>query len=112
MAGKTEGKSATKKESAKRKKINSTEFSIIAPDAQEVYLAGDFNEWNTSEYLMRKFKNGKCVKKLQLKPGRYEYQFVVDGHWIIDPENPNRQANSFGSENSVIEIGEEVIGYK
>ncbi len=112
MGCKSKGNCATKKEGTKRKKIQSTEFSIVAPDATEVYLAGDFNEWNTAQYLMRKFKNGKCVKKVQLKPGRYEYQFIVDGHWTVDPENPNRQANTFGSENSVVEIGEEVFVYK
>ncbi len=95
-----------------KKMIQSTEFSLMAPDAQEIFLAGDFNDWETSMYAMRKFKNGKCTKKLKLKPGRYEYQFVVDGYWCVDPANPNRKANSFGSENSVIEVGEEVVVYK
>ncbi|MCB2182172.1 MAG: isoamylase early set domain-containing protein [Desulfobulbaceae bacterium] len=118
MACKTKGKCAAPKKKAKakapakRKTIQSTEFSLIAPEAQEVFLAGDFNDWNTTEYPMRKFKNGKCVKKLKLKPGKYEYQFVVDGHWWVDPENPNRQANNFGSENSVIEVGEDVVVVK
>ncbi len=58
---------------------------------------------------MRKFKDGKYVKMLKLKPGRYEYQFIVDGQWRTDPANPNRQSNSFGSENSVIEIGDNVV---
>ena len=108
----TKGGAAAKNTKAARKTIQSTEFSLMAPEAQEVFLAGDFNDWNTTQYSMRKFKNGKCVKKLKLKPGRYEYQFVVDGHWCIDEENPNRQTNSFGSENSVIEVGEEVVVYK
>jgi len=97
------------KAKAKRKTIQSTEFSLIAPDANEVFVAGDFNNWNASEHAMRKFKNGKYIKKLQLKPGRYEYQFVVDGQWWTDPANPDRQPNHFGSENSVIEINDNVV---
>lgn len=101
--------SDTKMAKAKRKTIQSTEFSLTAPDANEVFVAGDFNDWNPSEHAMRKFKDGKHIKKLKLKPGRYEYQFVVDGQWWTDPANPNKQTNSFGSENSVIEISDSVI---
>lgn len=112
MASKTThstSKSTDAKAKAKRKTIQSTEFSLSAPEAKEVFVAGDFNNWNASEHAMRKFKDGKYIKKLKLKPGRYEYQFVVDGQWRTDPANPNRQPNSFGSENSVIEINDNVI---
>ena len=97
-------KSSTKK----RKKLTSTEFTLMAPDASEVFIAGDFNDWNPSQFSMRKFKNGTCKKKLKLKPGRYEYQFIVDGNWWADPENPSRNPTPFGSENSVITITEDV----
>lgn len=112
MASKTThstSKTTDAKAKAKRKTIQSTEFSLSAPEAKEVFVAGDFNNWNASEHAMRKFKDGKYIKKLKLKPGRYEYQFVVDGQWWTDPANPNRQPNSFGSENSVIEINDNVI---
>ena len=95
----------------KKKTIESTEFSLLAPDANEVFLAGDFNDWNPTQYAMRKFKNGVCTKKLKLNPGRYEYKFVVDGEWWTDPQNKNRQPTELG-ENSVIEVGEDVIVYK
>ncbi|MFH1217189.1 MAG: glycogen-binding domain-containing protein [Pseudomonadota bacterium] len=97
---------------APRKSVQTTEFSLEAPDASTVFLAGNFNEWNPTEHAMRKFKGGKFVKKLKLNPGKYEYQFIVDGQWWTDPVNPNREINSFGSENSIIEVGEEVVIYK
>ena len=99
----------TQKKGAPRKKINSTEFVLYAPEAKEVFLAGDFNDWNPEKFAMRKFKNGNCKKKVKLKPGRYEYQFIVDGDWWLDPENDNRSTTPYGSENSVIDIGNEVI---
>lgn len=95
-------KSAAPKKS--RKTTPSTEFTLKAPNATEVLLVGDFNNWEGSDYRMRKFKDGTCKKSVKLKPGRYEYRFLVDGEWWCDPENPNRQPNSFGSENSVIEV--------
>ena len=41
--------------------------------------------------------NGHWVKDLVLPPGRYEYCFVVDGHWMANREtvesNPNQRRN-------------------
>lgn len=84
--------------------IPATEFKLHAPDAKEVFLAGDFNDWNPSEYRLRRYKNGIYKKKLQLKPGQYQYLFRVDGEWRTDPEHNDRTSNPFGSENSVITI--------
>jgi len=84
--------------------ISSIEFKLVAPDAKTVYLVGDFNDWNTSQYRLRRYKDGTYKKKLQLKPGRYQYLFLVDGEWWTDPEHPERKPNPFGSENSVITV--------
>ena len=100
--------SKVKKTQKSRKKLISTEFVIMVPEAQKVFLAGDFNNWNPREFSMRKFKNGSCKKKVKLKPGRYEYQFIVDGNWWTDPENLERSASPFGTENSVINVTDNV----
>lgn len=91
---------------AKKTTVPSTEFTLYAPDVNEVYLAGDFNDWqpDAKEYRLRKFKGDIWKKILKLKPGRYEYQFVVDGQWWCDPENDNRITNPYCTENSVIEV--------
>jgi 1,4-alpha-glucan branching enzyme len=112
MKGKSTSKStkkAAKKKSpikAKKKNIPSTRFSLYAPNVNEVYLAGDFNDWqpDAKDYRLRKFKGDIWKKMLKLKPGRYEYQFVVDGQWWCDPENDNRVTNLYCTENCVIEI--------
>jgi len=97
-------KKAAPKKTVAKKKTPSTEFSLQAPEASEVYLVGDFNDWSTTLHRPRKYKDGTWRKKLPLKPGRYEYLFLVDGEWWTDPENPQRTTNPFGSENSVITI--------
>jgi hypothetical protein len=42
---------------------------------------------------------------LRLKPGRYQYKFVVDGTWMADPENNLKQADNYGGFNSVAVVG-------
>jgi 1,4-alpha-glucan branching enzyme len=84
--------------------IPSIEFKLVAPEAREVYLVGEFNDWNASQYRLRRYKHGIYKKKLQLKPGRYQYLFLVDGEWWTDPEHLERKPNPFGSENSVITV--------
>jgi len=105
MATKVKSKSKTTKKAVK-KTVPSTEFSLYAPDVKSVYLAGDFNGWqpDANDYRLRKFKGDIWKKMLKLKPGRYEYQFVVDGQWWCDPANDNRVTNPYCTENCVIEI--------
>lgn len=79
-------------------------FTLNAPDADEVMLVGDFNNWDLNSTPMRKGRTKVWGKDMVLKPGRYEYKFVVDGQWISDPDNDNATVNSFGSQNSVVEI--------
>jgi 1,4-alpha-glucan branching enzyme len=104
----TPRKTATKAKAAARKpavaSTPSIEFHLFAPEAQTVCLAGDFSDWQPEDCRMRRFKDGTWKKTLRLKPGRYEYRFVVDGHWWTDPENPQRQHNPFGQENSVLVV--------
>lgn len=95
------GKAVAAKPAASKPAIPSTEFSLYAPEAAEVLLAGDFCNWQGEKCRMRRGKDGSWKKNLKLKPGRYEYRFVVDGHWWTDPANPDRQQNHYGQDNSV-----------
>lgn len=102
MATKSKVQTTKKPGSAPRKTQPSTEFTLFAPEAGEVLLVGDFTEWSAGDCRMRKFKDGIWKKKVNLKPGRYEYRFVVDGQWQSDPGNNNSNPNPYGSENSVL----------
>lgn len=111
MAGRTKAKDVAAKKTAPAKKTIETtptvEFKLFAPDAKEIFLSGDFNNWesDSEDYRMSKDDDNIWRKKVKLQAGRHEYQFVVDGQWWSDPENPNRQANPYCSENSVITVG-------
>lgn len=58
------------------------------PKAEKIAVAGNFNAWNRGELFMEKVTGGWELPYV-LAPGNYEYKFVVDGKWIIDPDNPN-----------------------
>jgi chromosome partitioning protein len=79
-------------------------FSIHAPRARSVRVAGDFNIWNPDEGAMRLDENGVWSITLPLSPGRHNYKFIVDGDWIADPSNPDFEKDERGNVNSIVEI--------
>jgi 1,4-alpha-glucan branching enzyme len=64
-------------------------------------VAATFNNWNSSKHPMKKDKKGIWKKSLSLKPGQYEYRYLVDGQWENDPSCPSVVANEFGSQNNL-----------
>lgn len=80
------------------------EFKFYAPQARKVSIAGSFNNWDSKGNSAKKDSKGNWTVKLNLKPGRYEYKFVVDGNWVNDPNCNACVPNSFGSSNCVVEI--------
>jgi 1,4-alpha-glucan branching enzyme len=81
--------------------IKKVPFEFPAPEAREIFLVGDFNNWDTSANLMKKDKTGIWKATVSLRPGRYEYRFLVDGNWANDPSCCDCVPNEFGSENCV-----------
>ncbi len=81
------------------------EFMFRAQGAREVHLVGDFNNWRlSSESLLWQKEEGVWQKRLFLEKGRYRYKFVVDGHWLTDPQNDTLEPNPYGGVDSVLEI--------
>jgi 1,4-alpha-glucan branching enzyme len=79
------------------------EFKLYSPKAKKVSLAGSFNNWDAKKLSAKKDSQGNWLVKIDLKPGRYEYKFVVDGSWINDPKS-QAVFNTFGTQNSVVEV--------
>lgn len=70
------------------RKGNTTFYLKDYANARSVQLAGDFNDWNRLTHPMT-WKNGQWQARVDLEPGTYEYKFIVDGVWILDPSNPD-----------------------
>ncbi|MDP2904948.1 MAG: AAA family ATPase [Candidatus Omnitrophota bacterium] len=85
-------------------KLSEFAFSISAPDAQEVHVVGDFNDWKLDDSSLMARDNGVWSKNLPLKSGKYRYRFVIDGKWTEDSNNPVKETNPYGSVDSLIEI--------
>ena len=87
-------------------KLTSVFFSIEAPGAKSAYVTGSFNDWALDESCRLKpnGKSGTWSIELPLKSGTYKYQFIIDGVWKEDSNNPQKERNSFGDINSLIEV--------
>lgn len=70
--------------------IEFVEFSLDAPDAESVKIAGDFNGWRGDGYPLQKEGNAWRLV-IPLPPGRYRYGFSVDGKWTLDPAAKERE---------------------
>lgn len=81
-------------------------FQLRAPEARSVYLAGDFNNWQPNEIKLKQ-RNGEWYIELPLKPGRYQYNFLINGkEWVPDPNADFYVDDGFGQKNSVIDLTE------
>ncbi len=83
-------------------KSGETTFVYQCPEAKQVYLVGDFNEWDPKASRMVKAKGGLFKAKVNLAPGEHEYKYIVDGEWQLDPEAEAQRTNSYGTCNSVV----------
>jgi excisionase family DNA binding protein len=69
--------------------------------AQVVALAGSFNDWDPAQIIFAR-EGDEWVSRIDLLPGRHAYKFVVDGEWMIDPDNPHAEGDGRGNINSVL----------
>jgi len=85
-------------------KLRKVEFVYnLDNPVKEVYLVGSLNDWNQKANRMWKNDKGFYSTTLLLKPGEYQYKFVVDGsHWITDDNAESFFEDGFGGKNSVI----------
>ena len=69
-------------------------------DAERVILSGVFNDWSEDAYKMTKTEKGWSYS-MPLSRGKYHYKFIVDGKWIVDPNNTVKEYDYKGNINSV-----------
>jgi hypothetical protein len=80
-------------------------FVLFAPQAQQVALAGTFNQWDPAATpLVPTGASGVWTATLTLPAGEHQYAFVVDGaRWVPDPAAPAVD-DGFGRRNSVLTL--------
>ena len=88
--------------SATRKSVA---FSIRATPGSKVFLAGTFNDWAPAKTELREKKgSGVYAASVLLPKGRYEYKFVINGTWCVDPACADWVQNRLGTLNSVRKV--------
>ncbi len=94
-----------KKEFAEKVKVQFM-LNLQNAEAKTVSIVGDFNDWQVGkDILSDPDGDGIWVGEITLKPGKYQYVFVIDGKkWIPDPRAKEVSRDGFGGVNSVIEV--------
>jgi len=78
-------------------------FQVKAEPGSEVYVAGDFNNWQPKKKLINKNNDDIYTGTILLdRQKQYEYKFVINGKWSVDPNCEEWVPNSLGSLNSVL----------
>ena len=80
-------------------------FHVKANPGSQVYIAGSFNNWDAKSKPMKDAKGtGDYTTMLYLLKGQYEYKYVINGEWHVDPECPKWVQNDCGTLNSLVTI--------
>jgi len=68
-------------------------FFCDAPQAKQVSLVGDFNNWDPKATPMVRQADGRWTAGLELTHGYHEYLFLVDGKPTLDPNATGKTRN-------------------
>jgi hypothetical protein len=78
---------------------------LVAPASSAVFVVGDFNDWSPVATPLQLTAGGEWIVRLELRPGRYRYTFLLDGHeWKSDPAEPPAPDNDYGAPTSVLMV--------
>jgi serine protease AprX len=83
-------------------------FQFHDDGAHRVCVSGEFNGWNPSKGAFSRSPDGTWRLEIPAPaPGRYRYRFLVDEtRWIADPSHGAKEANPYGSMDSVLVVPE------
>ena len=81
------------------------EFSLEAPTATTVAVAGDFSGWARDFVLEDADGDGIWTGRIPITPGLHKYMFVIDGtDWVTDPGAQRYADDGFGNRNAVLAV--------
>ena len=87
-----------------KKTYKNIEFTFYSPETMNVYVAGEFNGWDTQSLPMKKDKDGVWKSTVKLLPGRYEYKLFADDAWVENLPGAETVSNPFGTQNFVLSV--------
>lgn len=72
-------------------KMRNISFKLFNRSATEVFIIGDFNNWNREP--LTKIPDRNWETSVQLAPGTYKYLYVINGKRTKDPSNKKISAD-------------------
>jgi 1,4-alpha-glucan branching enzyme len=84
--------------------VKPVSFYCVAPDAKSVSLLGDFNGWDPSSCPMQAEADGWWFAQVMLPHGHHQYQFLVDGALVLDPNAAGTTRNERDEMASLVSV--------
>jgi len=84
------------------------EFRFFRPQARQVHLAGDFNDWRDGELAMEPAGDGYWVAQIRLPAGEFRFRYCADGEWFTDYAAFGLEPGQFGLD-SVVRVPQTVL---
>src|SRR5262245_38195431 len=84
--------------------IKPVPFVCRAPDAAEVFITGDFNDWDPRSHPMKQMPDGAWRAEVSLNHGHHHYLFVVDGRFTLDPHAQGVARNERNEKVSLVAV--------
>lgn len=81
-------------------------FTVLAPEAKQVYLVGSFNGWVNGATPMKVVDvSGLWSVDVPLKEGDYTFMYLVDGvRWVTPPLAEDFVKDGFGQTNGIVVV--------
>ncbi|MCM5661525.1 isoamylase early set domain-containing protein [Galbibacter mesophilus] len=97
---------AISKQYLKSRPVCKVTFTVPAEGAENVWVVGDFNEWNKKSAALKKLKNGNFKGTFEVpKDESYEFRYIIDGNYINEAEADDFRWNDYaGTENAVLSV--------
>jgi 1,4-alpha-glucan branching enzyme len=77
------------------------EFLFFRPQAQQVELIGDFNQWRPGDLPMHRTAGGFWRASVQLPPGEFRFRYLADGQGFPDYAAFGLQPGPYGLDSVV-----------
>ena len=87
-----------------RRNLHPANFYCHAPQAKQVSLVGDFNNWDSNATPMVRQPDGRWMTSLELSHGYHEYVFLVDGNRVLDPRATGKTKDSHDQAVSLLAV--------
>ncbi|HET9114106.1 MAG TPA: hypothetical protein VFN66_09595 [Burkholderiales bacterium] len=80
-------------------------FSLYAPGAKSVSLISDFNGWSSERSVqLHPLGNDKWGVTVKLRPGSYQYAFLINGHKVVTDPVARHVNDDFGHKNAIVTV--------